>query len=49
MELALSDFLNKNASVTSVLPNFGTLFNSFSENMSKIQQISEQQEADKSG
>jgi hypothetical protein len=49
MEVALHDFLDQNATITSSLPNFGTLFSSFSENMIKIQVIRELQEADKSG
>jgi len=49
MELALRDFLNQNATITSPLPNFAALFSSFSENMDTIRQISEQQETDRTG
>ena len=49
MEVALRDFLSQNATITTSLPNFRTLFSSFSENMDKIQVIRELQEADKSG
>jgi hypothetical protein len=46
MEVALRNFLNQNATITSSLPHFGT---SFSDNLDKIGIIREQQENDKSG
>jgi hypothetical protein len=49
MELALRDFLDQNATITSTLPNFGSFFTAFSENIRKIQIFTEQQETDKSG
>ena len=49
MKLALRDFFNKNATITSILPSFGTLFPLFTGNIIQIQVIREQQETDKSG
>jgi len=49
MGLALRDFLNQNATITSTLPDFGSFFTSFSENIRKIQELTGQQEKDKSG
>jgi len=49
MEVAIREFLDQNATITSSLPNFGTLFQAFSENMDKIRMISELQETDKTG
>jgi hypothetical protein len=49
MEVAIRDFLNQNATITSSLPNFSALFSSFSENMDQIRQISEQQDTDRTG
>jgi hypothetical protein len=49
MEVALRNFLNQNATITSSLPHFGTLFSTFSDNLDKIGIIREQQENDKSG
>jgi len=49
MEVALCDFLNQNATITTSLPNFGMIFTSFSENLDTIQVISERQGTDKSG
>jgi hypothetical protein len=49
MELALRDFLNQNATITATLPNFGTLFPTFTGNINQIQIIREQQETDKTG
>jgi hypothetical protein len=49
MELVLRDFLNQNATITATIPNFGTLFPTFTANINQIQVIREQQEADKTG
>jgi len=49
MELGLRDFFNKNASITSKLPTFGILFAQYNSNLNEIQDLSKQQEIDKSG
>jgi hypothetical protein len=49
MEIAIRDFLNQNATITSNLPEFGTLFTHFSDNMDQIQVIREKRESDKTG
>lgn len=49
MKLALRDFLNQNATITATIPNFGTLFPTFTGNINQIQIIREQQETDKTG
>jgi hypothetical protein len=49
MELAVRDFFIKNATITSTLPDFSTLFPLFTANISQIQIIREQQEANKTG
>jgi hypothetical protein len=49
MEIGLRDFLNKNASITSKLPAFGILFTQYNSNLNEIQDLSKQQEVDKSG
>ncbi len=49
MELALRDFLNQNANITSTIPNFDTLFPEFTDNINQIQIIRENQEVDRTG
>jgi hypothetical protein len=49
MEVALLDFLNQNTAITTSLPEFGSLFTTFSDNLDKIREIREQMAADKSG
>jgi hypothetical protein len=49
MELAVRDFFNKNAAVTTTLPNFSALFTLYNNNLNQVQVIREQQEANKTG
>lgn len=49
MEMATSDFLDKNSAITALLPNYSTLFTKFKTNLSLIKVIQEQQATDKTG
>jgi hypothetical protein len=49
MGVALRDFLNQNATITSPLPEFGNFFTLFSDNLNHVHVIREQQEMDKTG